>query len=295
MRKLRHFNLSLAGFSLAVQFGLIAVAAPALGSPLQSGFALPSALQPVLTLPSNTPPSNSLINVLDYVRSHITHDTIADLDAKTPGYNRRDQFGGWITADGCVDTRAEVLIRSADPSEPLKYKDARECVVVKGLWHDPYAGDDYKLAKAMQIDHVVPLKHVYLTGASQWAPEKRCFYANFTHNDFHLLAVAGHENMAKADKSPEFYLPPMDSFQCEYVADWMKVKTIWQLISTSEEVAAIENVVRTHHCSIAKLQMTDSQLAQEREAIVSSVPSRCQDIGNLMWSRAVQLELPFAR
>jgi hypothetical protein len=254
---------------------------------------LPAGLRPELNLPGVHSNATSVINVLDYVRQNVTHDTIADLDTKTPGYNRRENFGGWITVDGCVDTRGQVLIRSNDASTPLEYKDARECVVVKGLWHDPYAGDDYKLAKAVQIDHVVPLKHVYLTGGSKWAPEKRCYYANFTHNDFHLLAVSGHENMAKADKSPEFYLPPMDSFQCEYVADWMKVKTIWQLISTAEEVAAIEDVVRTHHCSLAKLQMSDSDLAEERDAISSTLPTRCQEFGNLMWSRAVQLELPF--
>ena len=264
---------------------------------------LPTVLRPQLILPKspdlpkpdNAQKLHSALNVLDYVRENMTHETIADLDTQNPGYNRRDQFGGWITTDGCVDTRAEVLIRSNDPAVQVKYKDAHHCAVVKGLWHDPYAGDDYKLAKAIQIDHVVPLKHVYLTGGKDWSAEKRCYYANFTHNEFHLLAVAGHENMAKADKSPEFYLPPSDAFQCEYVADWMRVKTIWQLISTPEEISAIEDVIRTHHCSVSKLQITQSELAEERDAITSTVPPRCREFGQIQWARDAQLELPFGQ
>ncbi len=262
-----------------------------------SAFEMPKALVPTLGLPRADEPAQSLglLDALDYVRANVTHDTIADLDTKNPGYNRRDQFGGWISEDGCLDTRGEVLVRSNDASVTLKYKDARKCAVVKGLWHDPYAGDDYKLAKAVQIDHVVPLKHVYLTGGHQWAPEKRCYYANFTHNSFHLLAVAGHENMAKADKSPAYYLPPSEDFQCQYVANWMKVKMIWQLISTDEEIEAIEDVIQTHHCSASKMQMSESQLAAEREAIRSSIPSRCQAFGHEAWARSAQLQLPFDR
>jgi hypothetical protein len=275
------------------------------------GAFLPPPLRPELNLPNpNRPRTDDLdepidgstpadtygvLNALDYVRRNMTRDSIADLNAKNPGYNRRDQFGGWINDSGCLDTRGEVLVRSSDPSTRLTYKDSRKCAVIKGLWHDPYAGDDYKLAKAVQIDHVVPLKHVYLTGGRKWSPQRRCYYANYLHNDFHLLAVAGHENMAKADKSPEFYLPPNDAFQCEYVSDWMKVKMIWQLVSTSNEIAAIEEVIRTHHCSTSKMQMTQNELQAERDAIDSSVPSRCRDFDDLMWTRAKQTELPFAQ
>ena len=101
--------------------------------------------------------------------------------------------------------------------------------------------------------------------------------------------------MAKSDKSPEFYLPPNDSYQCQYVSYWMKVKAIWQLATTPQELSAIENVVKTHHCADSKLQMSNAELEDERDAIQSSVPSRCQEFGQVMWARSAQLELPLER
>jgi hypothetical protein len=217
------------------------------------------------------------------MRAHVTHETIAQLEQDNAGYNRVDDFGGWIVANSkasCLDTRAVVLVRSEDASTPITYKDSRNCSVVKGLWHDPYAGQDYTLAKAIQIDHVVPLKHVYVTGGKDWAPQRRCYYANFLHNDFHLLAVSGHENMSKSDKGPDLYLPPDGSFQCQYVSTWMKVKAIWQLVPTDAEVAAIEKVIQEHHCADSKLQYGEAELEAERRAIDESVPTRCQNFGS---------------
>jgi len=270
---------------------------------------LPMALRPHLNLPSATLPvqqseepfgqtlpsqSQSVLSVLDYVRDHMTHESIDDLEKANSGYNRRDDFGGWITdGNSCLDTRAKALVRDDDPKTPVKYRDERGCAVVKGLWHDPYAGDDYKLAKAIQIDHVVPLKHVYVTGGKDWAPEKRCYYANFLHNGFHLLSVAGHENMAKGDKAPDQYMPPNDAFQCQYVANWMKVKAIWQLIATEDEVQAIEKVIQTHHCSDSKFAMTEDEIQAERDAIENSIPAHCQDFAKNGAPRFQQLELPF--
>ena len=199
-----------------------------------------------------------------------------------------------ISADGssnskqsCLDTRAVVLVRSEDNATPITYKDSRNCLVVKGLWHDPYAGQDYKLAKAVQIDHVVPLKHVYITGGNKWAPQRRCYYANFIHNDFHLLAVSGHENMSKSDKGPDQYMPPSDNFQRQYISTWMKVKAIWQLVATDAELAAIEQVIQDHHCVQSKIEISNADLQAERDAIDNSVPTRCQEFGQAVANSVV--------
>ncbi len=268
---------------LAVSLGAQSLLARDRSAEFTAPFSLPGWAQTLPQPPAGTNPSQTVaaqaLSVLDYIRQHVTQDSLDELEAKIPHYNRLENFGTWIKAapDSCLDTRAQVLVRSADPDVEIKYAPT-QCSVVKGLWHDPYAGVDFKLAKAVQIDHVVPLKHVYLTGASEWAPERRCYYANFLHNNFHLLAVSGHENMSKGDGGPERYLPPTDSFKCEYVADWMKVKAIWQLVATQPELDAIENVIQTNHCEESKFQMTDAEMQSERDA-TNDLPQRCKDFG----------------
>lgn len=222
------------------------------------------------------------VSILDYVRAHMTTDTLAGLESHVPRYNRREDFGGWTLPDtntDCFDTRARVLIRSADPATKLTYN-ASHCTVVKGLWHEPYAGTDYKTARSVQIDHVVPLKHAYVTGAADWAPERRCYYANFLHNSFHLLAVSGHENMSKGDNSPDKYLPPNESFQCEYVADWLKVKAIWDLVATQDEMRAIDAIIQARHCAISKFEYDQTDLDKERAATFD-VSRRCKDFASV--------------
>lgn len=249
---------------------------------------LPQALQPQLHLPQaeRRAPSagETVLTLIDYLRQHVVHESIDQLEKDNAGYNRREDFGGWIVADSkasCLDTRGAVLVRSEDSATPIQYKDARNCLVISGLWHEPYAGTDVTQAKQLQIDHVVPLKHVYITGGKDWAPAKRCYYANFLHNPFHLLAVSGHENMAKGDKAPDGYLPPDTSFQCEYVSTWMKVKAIWGLVATDSEVDAIQKVIDTNHCDESKLSYPVADLQTEQDAIDSTVPSRCQDFAKV--------------
>lgn len=227
--------------------------------------------------------AEAVVNVLESLRANVMRGSLDDVEARIPAYDRREDFGGWIVADSsvsCLDTRGTVLVNSADPSTKITYRDSSKCSVTKGLWHDPYSGDDFKLATTMQIDHVVPLKHAYLTGAHKWSPQRRCYYANFLNNSFHLLAVNGHENMSKGDNAPNEYLPPDESYQCQYVANWMKVKAIWKLASTADEISAVEDVIREHHCADSKFQMTDSQITRERKAITDTVPARCRDFGS---------------
>ena len=87
--------------------------------------------------------------------------------------------------------------------------------------------------------------------------------------------------MSKGDKGPEGYLPPTVSFQCEYVADWMKVKTIWQLVATQPELDAIESVIQSNHCLESKFQMTDSELQAQRDA-AADFPQHCKDFGTAL-------------
>jgi hypothetical protein len=195
-------------------------------------------------------------------------------------YNRRHHFGGWVNEDSdknCLDTRAEVMVRdAADPSSVQFRPDG--CVVIKGLWHDPYTGTDFKTANAIQIDHVVPLKNAYESGAHDWEPPRRCHYANFLHNRFHLLAVNAHENMSKGDKSPERYMPPDTKFQCEYLHDWMMIKTIWQLSVTRAELSAVVQYLNQNRCPAETAEIAETALRAEREASLKPI-DKCAGFG----------------
>ena len=153
------------------------------------------------------------------------------------GYNRSD-FVHWIDSDGdCQDTRTEVLIRDADGPITL---DSKGCNVLSGIWIDPYTGETFTNPKDIDIDHLVPLKNAFESGADKWTKDQRKYYANYLGNNYHLLAVKASENRKKGAKGPEQYLPPKEDYQCEYVKLWSKVKNEWKLSVTSYELQIIK-------------------------------------------------------
>jgi hypothetical protein len=184
-------------------------------------------------------------------------------------YNRLRHFGTWITAagHGCLDTRAQVLIR--DSMVAVSFKSNNKCVVESGKWLDPYTGRIFTSAHDLQIDHVVPLKHAYLAGAWAWSPRKRCLYANFMSDDYHLRAVDAHENMSKGDLSPAGYLPPDSKDICGYLTDWLKIKMTWNLILIPKEAEAIAQAVEQNHCHLPEMTMTPGELQTLRAKIMT--------------------------
>jgi hypothetical protein len=186
-------------------------------------------------------------------------------------YQRQKHFGAWVVDSRyrtCFNTRAQVLIR--DSSVPVQLR-SNGCTVEAGSWADPYSARDYTLARDIQIDHFVPLKNAYLSGAYKWNREKRCLYANFMGNTFHLLPVYGRENSSKGDRTPEGYMPPNPTYQCQYLAQWLKVKLIWNLGITSSEKAKILNLVQNNHCSGGEMSYTAADLEQQRRFIADNM------------------------
>ncbi len=182
-------------------------------------------------------------------------------------YKRLKHFGTWMVdpSEGtCYNTRAHALMR--DSSVQVTMDKVDPCVVADGDWNDPYTGRTFTAAKDLQIDHLVPLKNAYTSGASQWSPQKRCLYANFMANSYHLISVNGHENMSKGDRAPGKYLPPNEAFVCDYIHRWLKVKMIWGLIMTGEEAAGISQALTQHHCKSADMNLDKTELAGMRAA-----------------------------
>lgn len=177
-------------------------------------------------------------------------------------YNRDHQFGGWLrdkTDQSCLNTRGKVLVRDSESS--VSYN-ASGCTVASGDWDDPYSGKHYTQASDIQIDHFVPLKNAYMTGAFEWDYAKRCLYANYLGIGFHLLAVQGHENMKKSDSAPDGYVPPNTNYTCQYLKQWLEIKLIWSLRMTPREVSAVQNIAQQNHC--VDFSMKSADLSEQR-------------------------------
>lgn len=192
------------------------------------------------------------------------------LEQPNEPYNRLRHFGGWLIEDykqgGCIDTRAKVLIRQSGRRVTMS---ENGCRVVSGSWQDPYSGHIMTEARELDIDHVVPLKNSYKSGAWKWDRTKRCAYANFMANDFHLIAVNSSDNREKGDNGPDQFMPESESFACEYLNDWLKIKLIWGLVLPSEEASAVSQLLRSNRCNVANLSMSVDDLRNQRRQIAN--------------------------
>lgn len=179
-------------------------------------------------------------------------------------YNRKKHFGSWVNDprdETCHNTRAKVLIR--DSLTPVDFNSSG-CGVVSGKWTDPFGGRDYTRASDIQIDHFVPLKNAYISGGHKWNRVKRCLYANFLGNDYHLLAVYGKENATKSDRTPEGYMPPNPGYRCQYLVQWLKIKLAWSLGLTPPEKDTILQLAEDNRCDLNEFVMTAADLEGQR-------------------------------
>jgi len=163
--------------------------------------------------------------------------------ASTAGYHR-ERFGqAWLDADrnGC-DTRNDMLTR--DLSNPV-YKDGtRDCVVLSGDLADPYTATRIRFVQGdgtlVDIDHVVALGNVWVTGGSGWGIRKRAAIAN---DPLNLLPVDASANRQKGDGDAATWLPSNKPFRCAYVARQVTVKAKYGLWVTAPERGAIARVL----------------------------------------------------
>lgn len=216
---------------------------------------------------SLSPLASAAFDLLQYMKNHVETRTDEEVLAAIPKYNRVEMFGGWVNENApedCLNTRAEVLMRDATSEDKIKFSSQNPCQVYKGEWNDPYSGKTYKLAKAVQIDHVVPLKNAYKSGAHQWTKDRRCHYANYLKDNGHLLAVSGHENMSKGDAGPERYLPPNEEYVCEYLHNWLRIKATWSLGFSENEALAVSESLAAHQCDAQTTKVALPQLQNAR-------------------------------
>lgn len=190
----------------------------------------------------------------------------------TESYIRKLHFGRWIndpTDDTCMNTRAKVLVR--DSENDVTYRGDKKCVVEEGKWLDPYTSAELTSSREIQIDHMVPLKNAYISGAYKWDYKMRCLYANYMGFHDHLLPASGKQNMAKGDRGPEKYLPPELSYRCQYIKNWLTIKFIWRLNMNPDEAQAIHEAVNNYNCDMSDFKVTQKQLRDQRQFITDNI------------------------
>lgn len=160
------------------------------------------------------------------------------------GYDRKELFGTWTDADGdCRNSRAETLEHSS--LAPVD----EACTIHEGKWFDPYTGDTLTRAQDLDIDHIVPLKEAWLSGAFAWTREERVAYANDPEV---LLAVGKHANRRKSDKDPARWMPENEAFRAEYAQRWSRIKLRFHLTADSLERDALSAAGATQLPTLAE-------------------------------------------
>lgn len=182
-------------------------------------------------------------------------------------YERVYHFGGWVKnkkSGDCFNTRNKVLVR--ENTGTIALKESNKCSVATGEWNDVYSGRTMTDAQAeIQIDHMVPLKEAYISGAHKWTFKERCLYGNYLGYKNHLVAVSGEENNEKSAQTPEDYMPSNPSYQCEYLKDWLKIKSYWGLSLVPEEMKAIRKLVEENNCDKSDFTVTKSELEEQEK------------------------------
>lgn len=176
----------------------------------------------------------------------LQHLEALSVKGKAPmtGYDR-SQFGpAWKDVDrnGC-DTRNDILRRDL---KGVSFKPGtRGCVVASGTLDDPYTGKQIAFVRGpqsakVQIDHVVALGNVWVSGGQKLSQDQKAAIAN---DPLNLLAVDGPANMAKSDKDASGWLPKNKDFRCSYVARQIAVKGKYNLSVTPAEKQAMARVL----------------------------------------------------
>ena len=175
--------------------------------------------------------------------------TIAVQNEYKTGYSR-SLFKHWIDANGNgCDTREEVLIAESQSKPQV---DAYGCKVIEGDWLSPYDNVMHTNPSDLDIDHMVPLKEAWDSGAWNWTAAQRQTFANDLSDPRALIAVTAGQNRSKSDRDPSNWTPPQKSYVCTYLSEWVAIKAKWKLSMDQSEFGRIKNLL-TASCATATI------------------------------------------
>jgi len=173
--------------------------------------------------------------------------TIAVQNEYKTGYSR-SLFKHWIDANGNgCDTREEVLIAESQSKAQV---DAYGCKVIEGDWLSPYDNVMHTNPSDLDIDHMIPLKEAWDSGAWNWTAAQRQTFANDLSDPRALIAVTAGQNRSKSDRDPSNWIPPQKSYTCTYLSEWVAIKARWKLSMDQSEFGRIKNLLTASCASV---------------------------------------------
>lgn len=208
--------------------------------------------------------------IIDLLKWKVTTANLPTTE--TEKYNRKQHFGRWINDpadETCFNTRAQVLIR--DSQTTVSFRVTNKCVIDRGEWFDPYSDHTLDTAGQIDIDHMVPLKNAYDSGAWKWHFKSRCLYANYMGMKEHLVPVSKSENRSKGDSSPADYLPSSNTYICNYIKNWLTVKSIWNLKLSDREAKGIEYAIKEYNCDRGGFTLPKKVRAEQHQFINDNI------------------------
>lgn len=151
----------------------------------------------------------------------------------------RALFPHWDSGvEGTCTTRQVVLERDGQDVEV-----GEDCQPVSGSWSSAFDGEVLTDAGDVDIDHMVPLKEAWRSGAHAWTTEERQRFANDLDST-QLWAVSASSNRSKGDADPAEWMPPSEEVHCDYAASWVEVKYDWDLAVDPDEEQALREVLQ---------------------------------------------------
>jgi len=168
-------------------------------------------------------------------KTYLSELTVA-VDSNSPAY-ARDQFKTWDIISGTCDTRETVLKRDG-----TNVVTNSACTATSGNWVSPYDGVATTLASDLDIDHLVPLKEAWISGARDWTAAQREAFANDLTRP-QLVAITDNLNESKGDKDVTEFVPPLQSYVCTYIRAWITVKHYYDLTIDSAEKTALTKYI----------------------------------------------------
>jgi hypothetical protein len=115
-----------------------------------------------------------------------------------------------------------------------------DCDLYGGEWYSVYDQVTTTDPSDFDVDHFIPLKEAWDSGAYAWSSEKRKEFANDLGFAGSLIAVTAASNRSKSDRDPADWLPVNTGYRCTYLYTWVQVKLRWGLSADPVELAAIQ-------------------------------------------------------
>ena len=112
------------------------------------------------------------------------------------------------------------------------------------MWVSRYdAETETGSGRGFDIDHLVPLKEAWDSGAHTGDPKTRERFANDLGYEHSLVAVSARSNRTKGAQEPTGWLPPEALQRCWYAAEWIHVKARWELGIDPAEADTLRDLV----------------------------------------------------